>query len=115
MSTPNMSGRTDDSETTPGIPASALLNDDGTIDLSSVRARVNGTNTAGTMISTHECDDIRKRLREGASTHEVARILQCGKSSVRRHANGKCHHHPSEVSEPPLRYANRRDGWVVDE
>lgn len=100
----------------PGSPASKLLNDDGSVNVSEVRSRANGGNASGTTIDTEICANIRRELADRQHVKKTADAIGIGQTATRRHAKGECHHDEDDVDAPALSYIpGRSDGWVVDE
>lgn len=58
-----------------------------------------------------ECKNIREQLLAGDTVSDIARDSLACKSTIRRHARGKCSHETDRYAHPPLEY-----GWhEVDE
>lgn len=107
MSTPS------NSSDLPGTPASELLNDDGTVDVSAVRSRASAASANTTHIDVALCGRVRRVLAETRNAGETAAECGVGKTAARRHAKGECHHSDAEVDAPTLSF-ERDTGWVVD-
>ena len=114
MSSPNMSGRTDEPTTTDDadhLDPADLLGEDGTVDIGKVKQITNKRDSA-TPIGTARCREIRERLATGEETAvEVAADLSVGSTAVRNHATGECacRHGTPTVSH------ERGRGWAIDE
>jgi len=111
MSTPNMSGRTDDAPTPDDHrDPSDLLDEDGSVNISAVKSVTNGT---AKPVSPETCATARELLVDGLTTAEAAAELTIGSTSVSRHAGGDCYHTTDEVDHPPVTY--ERGEWVIDD
>lgn len=99
---------------TAGRPVSDLLNDDGSVDTSAVKAQQNRGTPARTHVTPAECEQIRRELRDRRHAVETATALALGTTTVRNHARGVCHHAESAIDEPTLTHRGGL-GWVVDD
>jgi len=92
-----------ESEGCPMSDASALLDENGRVDISKVRSRAKsqgGGRNEAVCISRQTCIRIRNRLRIGGTVTQVAERVGVGKTTVSNHAAGKCscdHNHPPVV------------------
>jgi len=115
MSTPNMSGRTDDAPTRDDhLDATDLLNADGSINLSAVRSITNAENAPAETITAERCAAIREQVLASQHATETAARFGIGSTATRRHAKGDCHHIEAAVDHPPLCF-ERGDGWRAEE
>lgn len=111
MSTPNMSGRTDDASTTDdGMDLTDLLDDDGNVNISAIKSVTNGNPKP---VSPETCAAARELLADGLTTAEAAAELTIGSTTVSKHARDACYHTSDEVDHPPVAY--ERGEWVIDD
>lgn len=107
MSTPNMSGQTDEPTTTNGVehrdPAE-FLGEDGTFDVSSAKRVSNQS------IRPADCADLRRRVRGACDATAVK--SDWSPTAIRRHVRGEC---SCPVTVPTLSYDKSAGEWTVDE
>ena len=101
----------------PGAPASALLNDDGSVDTRKIRALENSAR--GGTITARTCHRLRYALAADETPDAAAPIIAAmGLSSNggRTHLKGECTHIHAAPTHPPLAYDTETRRWrVADE
>lgn len=105
MSTPNMSGRTDDANTENTLTAEDLLTD-GKVDVSKVKSVTNNAHVSphNAKVTPELCATLRNELAAEGDTDAVADRHDIGKTTLTEHAQGECNH---DIETPPAMY-----GWV---
>ena len=117
MSSPHMSGRDDDPlDERPGRDPGDLLDENGKVDLTRIAEITNAPDDMEAVIDPEKCGEIRADLLAGRATAaEYTSILGVDKSTVRRHARGRCHHIEARVDTPPVVFNNQTREYEVDE
>lgn len=113
MTTPNMSGRTDDTtrtDTDDHVDPSDLLGEDGTVDVGKVKQITNRRDHINPLMDA-TCKEIRRRLiNEDTSAQALGNELEYAESAIRNHAHGRC---SCSHDVPALTYESPGDGWVI--
>jgi len=98
----------------PGLDASELLDDDGTVDHSVIKSLTNASVMGSKTITTDMCDAFRRDVATGKHASTIAEEYDVGDTTLRKHVRGECHHAEAGLNEPPASYTTG-EGWRVEE
>ena len=112
--TPHMTGRGSADDASESRSVSELLDDDGTVDHSTIREITNAGGHTVDSPGAEEVTEMRQRLVDGESYRDVAKAMGRGGETIRLYARGDREVSDGEPRCPPVEY---RDGewWVVDD
>jgi len=89
---------------------SDLLDDDGSVDVSAVRSITKGDSRNPEAVTPEECARYRTIVRDGTRPRDVE--TDRGRSTVSRHATGRCNH---DHDEPTAAYDPEANEWGCGE